>query len=135
MKRDYGLYVEDILESIRKIAGFIGDMDFDEFVNDEKTSSAVILKLIIIGEATKNIPKYLRERYSDVPWSDMAKMRDKISHGYFGINFKIIWEVIKSQLPKLEPRIAEILDEMDNEERNGEKQKDDKGRLFEIKQI
>ncbi len=120
MKRDYGLYVEDILVSIRKIAEFIGDMDFDEFTRDEKTSSAVMLKLEIIGEATKNIPADLRERYSDLPWSDMAKMRDKISHGYFSINYEIVWNVIKKQLPALEPEIARMLDEIDNENRKGD---------------
>ena len=114
MKRDYGLYVEDILESIRKIAGFIGEMSFDEFTRDEKTSSAVMLKLEIIGEAAKNMPTDLRDRYSGVPWSDMARMRDRISHGYFSINYGIVWNVIKKQLPVLEHRMAEILEEMDN---------------------
>ncbi|HHS50416.1 MAG TPA: DUF86 domain-containing protein [candidate division Zixibacteria bacterium] len=113
MNRDFGLYAEDILDAIGKIAEFIGELDFEGFVEDEKTSSAVILQLIIIGEASKNIPEEIRAKYPDVPWSDMARMRDRISHGYFGINLKIIWEVVKKRLPALKPRIAKILIELD----------------------
>jgi len=113
VNRDFGLYAEDILDAIGKIAEFIGELDFEGFVEDEKTSSAVILQLIIIGEASKNIPEEIRAKYPDVPWSDMARMRDRISHGYFGINLKIIWEVVKKRLPALKPRIAKILIELD----------------------
>ena len=82
MKRDYRLFIEDISECIDKIEEFVGNMDFDEFVRDDKTASAVIRKLEIIGEASKNIPKRIREKYKELPWSDMARMRDKITHGY-----------------------------------------------------
>ena len=113
--RNYKIYISDILDCIHYIADFIGESDYDEFISDNKTSSAVILKLIVIGEATKNVPGTIREKYPDVPWKSVTGLRDKIAHGYFGIDYEIIWEVIKSQLPKLEPRIAEILDEMNNE--------------------
>ena len=56
MKRDYGLYVKDILEAIESIESFVGDMDFNEFLNDDKTKSAIVWKIGIIGEATKNVP-------------------------------------------------------------------------------
>lgn len=114
MKRDYRLFIEDIMDCIEKIEQFVGDLSFDEFVKDDKTSSAVVRKLEIIGEATKNIPMYIREKYEDLPWNDMAKMRDKIIHAYFGINYKIIWNVIKERLPEIKPTIRQILKEIKN---------------------
>ena len=113
MKRDYRLFIEDISECIDKIEEFVGNMDFDEFVRDDKTASAVIRKLEIIGEASKNIPKRIREKYKELPWSDMARMRDKITHGYFGINYKIVWNVIKERLPEIKPVIHKILEELE----------------------
>ena len=114
MKRDYKLFIEDILDCIEKIEQFVGDPSFDEFVKDDKTTSAVVRKLEIIGEATKNIPMYIREKYKDLPWNDMAKMRDKIIHAYFGINYKIIWNVIKERLPAIKPIILQMLKEIKN---------------------
>ena len=115
MKRDYRLFVEDILDSIEKIEQFVSDMSFDEFVEDDKTSSVVTRKLEIIGEATKNVSRDIRKKYKELPWSDMAKMRDKITHAYFGINYKIIWRVIKQRLPEIKPAIRQILEDMENE--------------------
>ena len=113
MKRDYRLFIEDILESIERIEEFVGDMDFEEFSRDDKTRSAVVRKLEIIGEASKNIPRRLREKYGALPWSDMARMRDKIIHWYFGINYRIVWEVIKERLPEIKPVIQKMLKEME----------------------
>ena len=113
MKRDYKLFIKDILESIERIDEFVEDINFDKFVQDDKTSSAVVRKIEIIGEATKNIPKHIRQRYKDVPWSDMAKMRDKITHFYFGIDYEVVWKVIKERLPEIKPIIHKILDEME----------------------
>jgi uncharacterized protein with HEPN domain len=113
MKRDYRLFIEDILDCIEKIDEFVGNMDFDEFFRDDKTRSAVVRKLEIIGEASKNIPKRIREKYKELPWSDMARMRDKITHDYFGINYKIVWNVIKERLPEIKPVIHKILKELE----------------------
>jgi uncharacterized protein with HEPN domain len=85
MKRDYTLYIKDMLECIEKIEEFVGNMSYEEFVEDDKTSSAVVRKLEIIGEASKNIPGEIRREYKEIPWSDVAKMRDKIIHFYFGV--------------------------------------------------
>ena len=113
MKRDYRLFIEDILESIERIEEFVGNMDFEEFSRDDKTRSAVVRKLEIIGEASKNIPRRLKEKYGARPWSDMARMRDKIIHWYFGINYRIVWEVIKERLPQIKPVIQKMLKEME----------------------
>lgn len=91
----------------------MGNMNFDEFVKDDKTSSAVIRKLEIIGEATKNVPRDVRQRYKTLPWSDMARMRDKIIHFYFGVDYDIVWKVIKERLPEIKLKIMQILNEME----------------------
>jgi len=113
MKRDYGLYIKDIRDSILKIEEFVGNMSYKEFVEDDKTSSAVVRKLEIIGEASKNIPKEIRGKYKEIPWSDIAKMRDKIIHFYFGVDYEIVWKVIKERLPTLKQQIERLLKEVE----------------------
>ena|SRR3990172_9502874 len=108
MKRKYTLFVKDILDAIEKVDEFIGDMDFEEFVEDDKTSSAVVRKIEIIGEATKNIPVSTRKKYKNIPWARMAKMRDRLTHGYFVVDYEIVWHVIKKELPELKPNIEEV---------------------------
>jgi len=112
MKRDYKLFIKDILDCIQKIEEFAGDIKFDEFVKDDKTNSAVVRKLEIIGEATKNLPKSIRQKYKQLPWNDMAKMRDKIIHFYFGIDYEIVWKVIKIRLPQIKSMLVKILEEL-----------------------
>ncbi|WP_353740378.1 HepT-like ribonuclease domain-containing protein [Candidatus Magnetobacterium casense] len=74
-----------------------------------RTSIAIIRQLEIIGEASKNIPVSMRRQYDTVPWSDMARMRDKLIHFYFGVDYEIVWKVIKLQLPKIKDSISKML--------------------------
>lgn len=111
MNRDYKLFVKDILDCINKIEEFVKGISYEDFVKDDKTSSAVVRKLEVIGEASKNVPKEIRQRYKELPWSDMAGMRDKIIHFYFGIDYEIVWKVIKERLPQIRPSIKKIVDE------------------------
>ena len=89
-------------------------MPLKELKNDDKTVSAVVRKLEIIGEATKNIPDKIKEKYPMLPWKEMAKIRDKLIHGYFSVDFEIVWKVIKEELPLLKPEIRKILQEEKN---------------------
>ncbi len=118
MKRDYKLFIKDILTSINKIENFISYNSFDEFMRDEKTKSAVVREIEVIGEATKNIPESIRKRYKDLSWIDMAKMRDKIIHFYFGVDYEIVWEVVKKRLPEIKSLIEKILE--DSQKQNTE---------------
>jgi len=115
MKRDYKLYIKDILDCIEKIEEFVRGMSFDEFVKDDKTNSAVVRKLEIIGEATKSIPNSISEKYEEIPWKDMAKMRDKIIHFYFGVDYEIVWKVTKERLPEVKPLMGRILEDLNRE--------------------
>ena len=112
MTREYKLFIQDIHDAIQHIKKFVGKMNRKEFLADEKTRSAVAFKIENIGEASKNIPKAIRTKYKDLPWTDMARMRDKITHFYFGIDYKIVWTVVKKELPVIEPAITKILSDL-----------------------
>ena len=92
------LYVEDIKESIRKIGDYTHGMTFDDFSADNKTIDAVVRNLSVIGEAVKNIPEEVKSKYPDVPWNEVAGMRNKIIHEYFGVDEEILWKTIKEDL-------------------------------------
>lgn len=110
--RDYKLYLKDILEAMEAIEKFMEGVDFDKFQIDDKTSSAVVRKLEIIGEAAKQVPDYITQRYPEIPWKEMAGMRDRLTHFYFGIDYKLVWITVKERIPQIIPLIKKILSEI-----------------------
>lgn len=112
MKREWKFFVQDIYDAMQDIKEFVGTMKQREFLCDDKTRSAVAFKIENIGEASKNIPREIKAKYKGLPWTDMARMRDKITHFYFGINYKVVWSVVKKELPALEPVVAKILSDL-----------------------
>lgn len=109
MKRNLAIYLSDIIENIAQAENFIDSMTFEQFIADRKTVYAVIRCFEIIGEATKNIPADIRLLNSAIPWSDMARMRDKCIHAYWGIKYQIIWKAIKDELPLFVPQLKVLL--------------------------
>jgi uncharacterized protein with HEPN domain len=109
MTREWKLFVRDIYDAMQCIKEFVGTMKRGEFLADEKTRSAVAFKIENIGEASKNVPKQIKAKYNDLPWTEMARMRDKITHFYFGINYEVVWAVVKKELPAIEPAIVKLL--------------------------
>ena len=112
-KREVRDYLHDILQSIADIQTFITDMPFTQFAADRKTINAVVRSLEIIGEATKNIPAELRGLHPYLPWSEIAAMRDKLIHEYFGIDLEIVWETVRNDLAPLEGAIQKVLEEIE----------------------
>lgn len=123
MKRRSSLYIKDILDAMTKIQEFTEDMSFDEFIKDDKTSSAVIRKLEIIGEAVKQLPDEIKDGLREIPWQAMAKTRDKIIHFYHGVDYEIVWKIIKDDFPPLKPLFLKIYELVLAEE--GKDAKDD----------
>jgi uncharacterized protein with HEPN domain len=109
-------YVDDILDAVDKIEIFTRGMSYEEFSGDDKTVYAVVRALEVIGEATKCIPRQVRESYPSLPWSEMAGMRDKLIHAYFGINKAIIWRTIQNDIPPLRSAVQALLDDKSVEE-------------------
>ena len=112
MKRDYILFLEDIVNRIEKIEMFTDGMKYEDFQNDEKTISACIREIEVIGEAVKQIPKEVRQKFDDLPWSLMAKMRDKLIHWYFEVDEEIVWKVIEDKLPSIKDSVYLIIKEL-----------------------
>ncbi len=111
-EREYLDYLYDLLDSIKKIEQFIQGLDFSTFKNDDKTLYAVIRAIEILGEATKNIPSHIKNDYTNVPWREMAGMRDKLIHEYFGVNKEIVWKTARQEVPALKPLIEQIMSDM-----------------------
>ncbi|MGR3309808.1 MAG: HepT-like ribonuclease domain-containing protein [Candidatus Brocadiales bacterium] len=115
MKRDYRLYLDDILEAIEKIEKYTEGLNINVFRKDDKTVDAVIRNFTIIGEAAKHIPEDIRKRSPEIPWKMMAGMRDKLIHEYFGVKFDFLWDTIKKRLPQVKPLIESVLKQLDKE--------------------
>ncbi len=116
--RHYKLFLQDILTAMGAVQEFIKDIDFDSFVIDDKTSSAVVHKLVIIGEAANKLPDTILQQYPHIPWRKMVGMRNWIVHAYFEIDYPVVWETVKDLIPQLQPIIAQILEDMENEQDN-----------------
>jgi uncharacterized protein with HEPN domain len=115
MPREYEDYLRDLLDAIEKTQQFIQDLEFEDFKQDDKTKFAIIRALEIIGEATKHISEDFRKKYPEVPWKDMAGMRDVLIHDYFGIDEETVWITVKEKIPQLKPSIEEILSKLSDE--------------------
>jgi uncharacterized protein with HEPN domain len=111
MPRDYKAYLDDILQAVEKITQYTWEISFQTFSGDDKTIDAVVRNLEVIGEAVKHIPKKVRSRYPDIEWQRITNLRNIIVHEYFGINLKIIWDIVKNKLPVLAERIKQLLED------------------------
>ena len=115
MKRNVKLYIKDIVEYMERAEEYVKTLDFNQFTEDKKTYDAVIRCIKVIGEASKNVPNEIRNRYPAIPWRDMAGMRDKIIHSYFTVDLEAVWLVVTEEIPRLKPLLLKILDDLGTE--------------------
>jgi len=113
MKREIGDYVQDIIDSMVKSMKFVEGMKYEAFIHDDKTIFAVIRAIEVIGEAVKNIPDEAKKEYPEIPWRDMAGTRDKLIHGYFGVDLKRVWKTVKEEIPPLKPLFEKMLGDLE----------------------
>ena len=109
MRRDISLYIKDILQNMSDAEEFIQGFSYDQFASDKKTLNAVMRSMEVIGEAAKKVPDEIRAKYPSVPWKEMAGMRDKLIHFYFGVDREAVWLVVKDRIPIIKPFIGQIL--------------------------
>lgn len=109
MKREYLVYLEDMLECITRIDEYIGGMNENNFYENNQVQDAVLRRLEIMGEAVKKIPEEVRKRYPDIPWRKIAGLRDILIHAYSGVNFRRVWKITKDDLPELKTQITNII--------------------------
>jgi uncharacterized protein with HEPN domain len=110
-QRIYLDYIHDMLENTEKAIGFVTGMNFEQFSVDEKTIYAVVRAVEIIGEASRKIPKDLRQTYSEIPWREIAGTRDKLVHDYFGVNLSVVWRTVQDDLPTLAKQLQTLLND------------------------
>ena len=103
------MYLEDLLLAMNRIAEYIEGLTFVDFKKDYKTADAVIRNFEIIGEAARNLPSEVKEKYHEVPWDEMYLLRNKVSHEYFGIDYEIIWDIASNYLPDNRKQIENMV--------------------------
>jgi uncharacterized protein with HEPN domain len=106
--QNYKVYLEHILIECEYLQQASKGLEFEEFIKDENLKRAFVRSLEVIGEAVKNLPENIKEKYPDVEWKKLAGMRDKLIHKYFGVDYEIVWDAIKDKKPNLKERIIMI---------------------------
>ena len=107
--KDDRVYLRHILDEIAFLRRISEGKTLDDLIYDDYFSHAVRSAIEIIGEAAKNVPDPVKESTPDIPWRDMAALRDRVIHGYFRIDYSIVWDVIRNALPAVEPAIEALL--------------------------
>ncbi|MEW5914688.1 MAG: DUF86 domain-containing protein [Thermodesulfobacteriota bacterium] len=112
MKRVLTDYAADLFEAVSDITEFVSGLTYEQFAADKKTVNAVIRSLEVLGEAAKKMPEEVKARHPDIPWKQMAGMRDKLIHEYHGVDNEIVWTVATRELPALRQAIERLRDEL-----------------------
>jgi uncharacterized protein with HEPN domain len=108
-ERSPKVLVQDMLDSITSIQVYTEGMDFESFMSDSKTRDAVIMHFIVIGETSSRLPEFFKQEHTDIPWSEIKGLRNRIAHDYFGIDFNIVWDIIHENLNGLSKQLRELI--------------------------
>ena len=111
MKKDVGVFLRHILDSISSIEDYMKEKSEQDFIEALETQDAVMRRLAVIGEAAKNIPMSLREKHGNIDWKAIIGLKNVLVHEYFGVDISVIWHIIKDDLPKLKLEIEKMLRE------------------------
>ena len=106
--RDSKLYLEDILQAIRKIDQYVHGLTYRQFQKDELVLDAVIRNLEIIGEASRNLPQDIKKQFPHIEWKKLSGLRNILAHEYFGVDHEILWDIVTSKMPELKKAVTRI---------------------------
>ncbi|HLO24760.1 MAG TPA: DUF86 domain-containing protein [Geobacteraceae bacterium] len=109
MIRDDAVYLRHILDAINQVEEYVTGLDQEAFMSSRLVQDGVIRQFEIIGEATKHLTEALKGQQPDIPWKDIAGMRDKLIHQYFGVDPAAVWETVVYDLPPLKTVISRML--------------------------
>jgi len=104
------LYIRHILDAIFTIGQYMSGVEYEDFLGNKLKQDGIIRELEIIGEASKQLSLEFKEKYSDIPWKDIAGMRDKLIHEYFGVDLNAVWETVEDDLPILKSALQKELE-------------------------
>lgn len=108
-RKDVLFFLLDIENSLKRIFNYTNGMNFNDFISDDKTKDAVERNFEIIGEAVKNLPEQYRAKHPHIPFKQIAGMRDKLIHDYFGVDYEIVWKTIETRLPQFALEIQNLI--------------------------
>ncbi|GGC89153.1 DUF86 domain-containing protein [Flavobacterium lutivivi] len=111
MSKDPKEYLRHINDECLYIISVSKDLRYEDFLDDETLKRAIVRSLEIIGEATKKIPADVKVKWNTIQWKNMAGMRDRLIHDYMGVNYIIVWDVIKNKIPDMNKQISKFLTE------------------------
>ncbi|MGB8645299.1 MAG: DUF86 domain-containing protein [Anaerolineae bacterium] len=110
MSRSYRLYLQDMFDATQRISEYSQHMDFQDFLGNRMAYDAILRNLEIIGEAAKNVPTEVRQRYPQVEWRRIAGLRDIMAHTYYALDDETIWDIVENQVSELYEQVSKILE-------------------------
>lgn len=108
-----GIFLHHIMDEMVFLEGQCGAIAYDDLVQDEVLKRSVLRSIEVIGEAAKNLPPSFKEAHPEVPWREMAGMRDRLIHAYFSVDWEIVWDVLTHEIPAQKPQIRALLDRVE----------------------
>lgn len=108
MRKDDSVYLRHVLDAVSRIEEYTSQLDYDDFMKNHLRQDGVIRQIEVIGEAVRKLSTELKETYPVMPWKDIAGMRDKLIHGYFGVDLDAVWHTVRKDIPRLKNEVTRI---------------------------